>query len=173
MTTGGYITNNSPNTSDFYHQMFAAKYSATGVGGIEVLPQTQDVLDPWTSVHGPQFYNDVESGETVQFGPGSANSGVRTLIDSTDVEIISQFVDDNSSGTDQFGYDFNTEIATSFSGGGANFLYEITTTADAELSVTYFFGLEAEADELPAPGGLGFVLLGLMAIGAARRRLIR
>jgi len=65
MTTSGFVTNNSSTTADFLVQMFAAEYTGTAVGDIAVLPETQDVLDAWTSIHGPQFYESIAVGETV------------------------------------------------------------------------------------------------------------
>jgi len=94
---------------------------------------------------------------------------VRTLIDSTDISVIGQFIDANPGGTDEFGYDFNSLIAISLSGGGGNFATNINTTASADLSVTYFYGSRPEADVLLGPGGLGFVLLGLAAMGIRRK----
>ncbi|NDY72768.1 hypothetical protein DO021_00745 [Desulfobacter hydrogenophilus] len=118
------------------------------------LDETFNVFNPFTLI-GEKDVN-LDFGATTSFGPVAiTNSGALTPTD------LNQFV-----GSGDFGYDFNTAILTSISGGGGNFSTDIETMAGASLTVVYDYDVAGPTSVVPEPATL---LFGLSLMGLAHR----
>ena len=167
LNSAGSVTNNAAGSETFTVSTLAQQYDGVSVGGITALPAGFDVFSPFTTIHSQGY--TIAAGATDVFGPGSASTGgPLSVLNTTNLVDVAQFIDTNVGGTDQFGYDFTTMILTTISGGGGNVATNINTTADATLTVTYLFS-EDTIDVLE-PGSIGIFGLGLLAAGAFRAR---
>ena len=165
LTSQGTLTNTAsgPESFDFSTRVQEFDVSAVTPTGAPDL----DPFDPFALI-GEETYTDLASGATVDF---LADGSAATLMGSSMAQVDTDLFDYTGAGTVDYG--FNTQILTSFVGGGGNIQQEIETLASATLTVQYKILDDGQppVPDTPEPTSiLGLGLIGGLGLLAKRKK---
>lgn len=154
----GTVTNTAAQAQDFTVSTRVQQYDGTvAAGGPAALTNPFSVFNAFDLI-GTQDYVQLGSGTSSPFGPLTVDSGLLTVLESTDATVLNQFL-----GASDFGYDLTTLILTTIQGGGGNATTNISTFTSGQLNVEYEF--TGTVTNVPEPGTLGLLALGLLFAG--------
>ena len=165
----GSVTNTAAQNQDFTVSTRAQTYTGfLDSGSPDVLPTEFSIFSSFDLI-GEQSYTDLPQDTPTDFGPLAAYSGLLECFSSTDSYDLALFV-----GVGQFGYDFDTLIATSIVGGGGNVSTSIETYASATINVEYDYTPTSTPTPtpttIPEPATMTLLGLGLAGLGFTRWR---
>ncbi|MBD2388529.1 choice-of-anchor E domain-containing protein [Cylindrospermum sp. FACHB-282] len=158
-TSSGNLTNNAVDPQDFDVSLTGRLRFTPATGSPSALVAT-NVIASGTSIGTAQSYTNIAPGAQVTFPTQTASNTYSLTI--TDLTEISQFL-----GSGTFSYNPSSAIGTLVDGGGGNIAANISTFADATLSVEY--NGTAAGTEVPEPSSI-LGILALTGSGAAMMR---
>jgi hypothetical protein len=155
MSTEGEATNNGPTDADVNATLLAtgnwqADFAAAGLTDVVFAAPLTNIIDENIGI--------VASGDTVPFGVFTNDSGWLTAYDGFDAGLAALASVDA----------LFTSSTASFITGGSNFASSFTTASEGALRVTWTF--EDIPVQVPVPGPLALLGLGMLALGMAKRR---
>lgn len=134
-------------------------------GGPSVLADYEII--PELTLINRQSYTNLSPNTNAAFGPADYATAVLAVYDTTAAASLAGFI-----GTSDFGYDVNTSILTSISGGGGNVLTAIETLAGATLTVEYMYDEVAPppVSTVPEPSTVTLLSFGVLGLAAVARK---
>ena len=153
----GTVTNNAAGPETFTVSFRAQSFTANAVG-IAGLGQ-QTLWAPFDLIS-QQTFNNLGAGASAAYTATDTNSPSNPVVVNP---ALAGFV-----GAGQFGYDLNTQILQSITGGGGNIALDINTYASATLTVAYT-SRPAGGGSAPIPTSVALMGLGLVALGSKAR----
>lgn len=139
-------------------------------------PVTAQAEETVTFFANSSVFGDVDFGASDDTGFQSFAPGVAgTVVDLAGSEMVmlnpTNFADFTGAAGDTFLIDFNTIVATGFTGGGGNLDFLVDTTAEISAEVKYTFdAAPTPVAPIPLPAAGWMLLAGLGGIGLLGRR---